>query len=116
MPSTLTKLSFLLVLVAMAEASSIYWTTITTAEYEQQSSRCQEVSIEPLKQCSSLENCCSELRNIDEECRCKALMQIARELSEKEGIDEEFARKAMGSVLGFCEIKPYYCKSREDGY
>ncbi|RWR86450.1 putative transcription factor KAN4 [Cinnamomum micranthum f. kanehirae] len=108
MASTLTKLSLLLVLVVMAEAS-IYRTTITTAEYESQSRRCRgQFSVKPLLVCSTKEECCKVLRNVDENCRCEALRGAGRELIEKKRVEEELMRRVVETFLDECDLEPYY--------
>lgn len=113
MASTLTKLSLLLVLVVMAEAS-IYRTIITTTEYESQSHRCRgQLSVKPLLECSSKEGCCKILRNVDENCRCEALTEAGRELIKRKRVEEELMRRVVETFLDECDLEPYYCKFSE---
>ncbi|XP_022154957.1 2S albumin-like [Momordica charantia] len=117
--SIVSLLAVAALLVADAYA---YRTIVTTVEVEEENQgRCQHIRArEQLRICESflrnqgnqwmgpsdLKQCCGELRNVEEQCRCDALHEIARATEAKQGSH----RLQIAQVLpSLCQIRPQMC-------
>ncbi|XP_038904176.1 2S albumin-like [Benincasa hispida] len=57
----------------------------------------------------AFEECCSELRNVDEECRCELLEEIAREEQRRaRGQGTQMMQRAR-NLPSMCGIRPQQC-------
>ncbi|XP_058072669.1 2S seed storage albumin protein-like [Magnolia sinica] len=145
MASPITKfvaLATLLVLVSMAHAA-IYRTTITETvineESQSQQQRCQqEVQRKPLDSCRTYlqygqggrllmvgtarnqgqvpQECCQQMRNVREECRCEALRQMVREQQQQpgqgefQGEEQEEIQQRAENIPDQCKLRPQSCQ------
>ncbi|KAK3021276.1 hypothetical protein RJ639_047267 [Escallonia herrerae] len=133
----------LVALLALAEASTIT-TTITTATIEEENpsgsrQRCQEqIQRQQLRSCQrylmqgrpydelgmrmvvnpqqqSLRQCCQQLENVDEQCRCEAIRQVVRQQQQGKEMQgermQEMVRKAQ-YLPQQCNMEPQQCQIR----
>ncbi|RZC66626.1 hypothetical protein C5167_010308 [Papaver somniferum] len=125
--------------IAAVEAS-IYRTTVTTTEIEddmdnQQSHRCQRqmrgmrmnMCQQYLRQSSQrgddimieqegnptrqgLQDCCREMRGVSEECRCEAVRQMVQQM-QGQAYQGQMMQKAR-QLPSMCGMRPQYCDIR----
>ncbi|KAF9597526.1 hypothetical protein IFM89_019440 [Coptis chinensis] len=132
----------LLVLLALAEAS-VHRTIVTLAEVDDeantyQSERChRQLSQMRMDSCRQylqpymilrrgggrvhsgrMQQCCQELEEVNQECRCEALRQMMQRMEgryEGEQQMEETVRRAQ-RLPNMCGMEPQYCKIPQRGY
>nr|AAB50873.1 7.8503 kda napin-like protein large chain {fragment ML} [Momordica charantia=bitter melons, seeds, Peptide, 66 aa] [Momordica charantia] len=57
-----------------------------------------------------LEECCRQLRNVEEQCRCDALQEIAREVQRQERGQEGSQMLQKARMLpAMCGVRPQRC-------
>ncbi|KAI3920558.1 hypothetical protein MKW92_016014 [Papaver armeniacum] len=126
-----TSIAVLLIAVLSLAAveASIYRTTVTTTEIEddtenQQSQRCQAANARnaheyvgddiimeesnPTRQ--GLQDCCREMRGVSEECRCEAIRQMMQQMH-GQAYQGQMMQKAR-QLPSMCGMGPQYCDIR----
>ncbi|OVA10921.1 Bifunctional inhibitor/plant lipid transfer protein/seed storage helical domain [Macleaya cordata] len=132
--------ALLVALLAVAEAS-IYRTTITTTEIENdstQSEKCRRemqgmqmneceryleqsrrglIMINPTRQVP--EECCREMREVSEECRCEAVKQMMHHMQqggEYKGQEMREMMQTAKQLPSMCGMRPQHCEIPGGGY
>ncbi|KAF8016356.1 hypothetical protein BT93_H1765 [Corymbia citriodora subsp. variegata] len=114
-------------------ASASYRTTITTVEFDEEegfggsTTGCQRRSSQQLRQCKQfitqgrqeegsqgpLHQCCQQLRQMDQRCRCGGLSQIVQEQHQQGQLQGQELREVIQkaqNLPNMCRLSPQRCE------